>query len=247
MVESWVWDNAKLGLQTLARLDGVSNLEARLRKFIASLSPMLMLVVFFLPLALAPLLTKGAFILMGEGHILLGISIILVGQTLVLGTMAFLFDMCRDKLFQMAWFAFLNGVILRTRVQAEEVVAPTWARRQEILAITRSRAEAAFVREKARFAQRWTTFRTARRLESRPFVNKQHVEQSLSDEPVYWPELRGLRCALRISTAISTSTVCDCEGSPARGEVPAGRRRPKSRKTHSILPGGPPDTVSCAA
>ncbi|MBI1869041.1 MAG: hypothetical protein HYS06_12250 [Methylocystis sp.] len=157
--ETWLWDHGKIGVQTLVRHGGGARLETRLQSCVADFSPLLTFVAFLFPLALMPPLLQAALALMAEGHIWLGIVIALAGQTLVLATMAFLFELWRDKLFQMTWFAFLDGLILGALSRAEELVAHVWSRRREVLVFLRNHVEAACGREKVRFARQWTILR----------------------------------------------------------------------------------------
>lgn len=171
LVETWFWDHGKIALQALARREGAATFEARLRNFIAGLSALSTFLVFLAPAALMLPLIEAALALMGAGYVLLGIAVLLIGQAIVLGATAFLFDLCRDKLFQMTWFALLDGLVLRARSRAEDWVAPVWARRREGLVFVRNHAEAALGREKLRCAEKWESIRT---LVARKAVLRRH-------------------------------------------------------------------------
>lgn len=124
LIESWLWDNVKLALVWLARELGLTKFEARLREFIAGLSPHATLAVFAVPaLSILPLklLAVGAI---AHGHVVAGLAVILAAKTLALGVTSFLFDLSRDKLLQLRWFARLYDLVLRIRAWAHELVEP---------------------------------------------------------------------------------------------------------------------------
>lgn len=131
LIESWLWDNVKLALVYLARELGLARLEARLREFIAGLSPYATLAVFAVPaLTILPLklLAVGAI---AHGHVVFGLVVIFAAKTLALGVTSFLFDMSRDKLLQLQWFEWLFALVLRIRAWAHELVEPVRRRLRE--------------------------------------------------------------------------------------------------------------------
>jgi len=77
-----------------------------------------------------------------QGHVGYGIMVIFAAKTLGLGVVAFLFDVCRDKLMQMPWFARFYALVLRVRAWAYGLLAPVRLRLHEILVATRLRLSA---------------------------------------------------------------------------------------------------------
>ncbi|PWB78631.1 MAG: hypothetical protein C3F11_22285 [Methylocystaceae bacterium] len=146
LIESWLWDNVKLALVWLARELGLAKIEASLREFIAGLSPYATLAVFAVPaLAILPLklLAVGAI---AHGHVAAGLAVILAAKTLALGVTSFLFDVSRDKLLQLSWFAQFYELVLRVRAWAHELVEPVRRRLREAKEFVEARV-AAFIGE----------------------------------------------------------------------------------------------------
>lgn len=159
LIESWLWDNVKLALVFLARKLGLTRLEESLRDFIAGLSPHATLAVFAVPaLAILPLklLAVGAI---AHGHVALGLAVILAAKTLALGVTSFLFDVSRDKLLQLPWFARLYEVVLRIRAWAHGLVEPLRRRLREAKEFVKTRVAALIGEGRSQFLRKLTLLR----------------------------------------------------------------------------------------
>ncbi|KAF2990428.1 hypothetical protein OGR47_14755 [Methylocystis sp. MJC1] len=124
LIESWLWDHLRDGLRALERWLGVERLEAWLEGLVARLSPPMALVLFVGPIIAILPLKIAALALLAHGHILTGVAVILLAKMLALGVEAFLFDICRDKLLQMQWFARFYSIVLDVRAWASALVKP---------------------------------------------------------------------------------------------------------------------------
>lgn len=124
LVESWLWDNVKIALLRLAEALGLKELEARLREFIAGLTPIAALVVFALPAITIFPLKLLAVAAIAHGHVVTGLAVILAAKTLALGVTSFLFDASRQKLLRIGWFEKLYETVLRVGRWAHERVEP---------------------------------------------------------------------------------------------------------------------------
>lgn len=138
LFESWVWDHVKDWLRALARSLGLERIEARLIDFLAPLSPRTTLAVFAIPAMVIFPLKLAAVSMLAHGEALAGIVVILTANVLALGVTGFLFDHCRDKLLQMAWFAHVYSVVLSVRAWADALVAPA---RQQLRELRRTIGE----------------------------------------------------------------------------------------------------------
>jgi hypothetical protein len=159
LVESWLWDNVKIGLVRLAHELGVTRLEAALRDFIAGLSPYAALAVFAVPAAaILPLklLAVGAI---AHGHVVAGLSVILAVKVLTLGVTSFLFDLSRDKLLQLGWFAKLYELVLRVRAWALDLVEPVRRRLHEVKAFVEARVSAFLGEGRSQFLRKLALLR----------------------------------------------------------------------------------------
>ncbi len=154
LIENWLWDHVKELLRALAEKLGLSELEAKLRNFSAASSPPMALAVFAVPaLSVIPVKILAVEMIAG-GHFLLGLIVILAAKTLALGVTAFLFDICRDKLMQIAWFVKFYELVLRIRAWAHALVEPA---RQQLHALRRlivERSAMVFGESKSQFSRR---------------------------------------------------------------------------------------------
>jgi hypothetical protein len=124
LIESWLWDHVKEWLRALALALGLKRIEAWLAAVVDGLSPTATLFVFALPALLILPFKLIAVALIVSGHIALGVATILAAKTLGVGVTAFLFDLCRDKLLELRWFASFYRLMLRIRAWAHDLVEP---------------------------------------------------------------------------------------------------------------------------
>lgn len=154
LFESWLWDHVKEWLRAAGRALGVERFEPWLAEFVAKLSPRLTLALFGLPAAAILPFKLLAVGLIAEGHIVLGLVAIFLAKTLALGVTAFLFDICRDKLLQMQWFAHFYSLVLDARAWAHALVAPVRAQLHAAAITVRAQIAALVGDERGGFARR---------------------------------------------------------------------------------------------
>jgi hypothetical protein len=133
LFESWLWDNVKEWLRQLERALGLERFETWLENVVAPLSPRMTLVLFGAPLLGLLPIKLAALALLAHGHILVGVALILLAKTLALGVEAFLFDICRNKLLEIEWFAQFYSIVLDVRAWASLLVRPYRARATEFM------------------------------------------------------------------------------------------------------------------
>lgn len=139
LFESWLWDHVKDWLRALGRLLGVERFEPWLRTFVDRLAPPMTLVLFAVPAVLIFPFKLMALGLIATGHVVVGVIAIFLAKTLALGVTSFLFDICRDKLLQMAWFGRFYSLVLDARAWASALVAPYKERLHVIVAGLKAR------------------------------------------------------------------------------------------------------------
>ncbi len=154
LIESWLWDHVKEWLRWLARRLGAERLEAFIVSFVEPLSPPATLIVFTVPVLLILPLKIYAVDLIATGHVGYGLTVILTAKTLGLGVTAFLFDLCRDKLLRMRWFAKFYDLVLRVRAWAHALVAPVRERLVALRAALRLRLGPFLAFGRSQFARR---------------------------------------------------------------------------------------------
>jgi hypothetical protein len=101
LFEEWGWDWLQALLARLARWPPLGRLEA----WIATLPPRAAVVLFFLPMLLLLPAKIGALWLIGAGHVLLGLLIVLVAKLVGTALVARLFTLMRPALLRLPWFA----------------------------------------------------------------------------------------------------------------------------------------------
>jgi len=124
LFESWLWDHVKDWLRAFGRLVGAERFEPWLARVVARLSPPMTLGLFVIPAAAIFPFKLLALGLIAKGHVVTGVVAIFLAKTLALGVSSFLFDICREKLMQMAGFAQFYSVVLNIRAWATDLVAP---------------------------------------------------------------------------------------------------------------------------
>jgi hypothetical protein len=125
LFEEWGWEPLQALLARLTRLPGLAWLERR----IAALPPYAALAVFFVPaLALLPLKLAALWIV-GQGHAVLGLLLILGAKVVGTAVVARLFALTRPALMSLDWFARLYGRWLawKERLLARVRASAVWA------------------------------------------------------------------------------------------------------------------------
>lgn len=142
LIESWIWDHVKEWLRLIERALGLERFERWLQNFVAPLSPQMTLALFAVPMIGVLPFKIAAFALLASGHVVLGVIFIFLVKSLTLGVEAFLFDICRDKLLQMEWFAGLYSMVLDIRAWSSMLVKPMKLRALAVWSRIRDRASA---------------------------------------------------------------------------------------------------------
>lgn len=128
LIESWIWDHVKDWLRRLEIALGFERFEFWLADYVARLTPQMTLALFAVP-TIAVLPFKFATVaLFAKGYVFSGIVFVFLVKSLTLGVEAFLFDICRDKLLQLSWFAQFYSLILDLRAWALALVRPLQTR-----------------------------------------------------------------------------------------------------------------------
>jgi hypothetical protein len=124
LFEAWLWEHlAPVVAWIVARIP-LRELKARIATAIESLPPAATLVVFIIPvLLLLPLKFLGLWML-AHGYWLGALVVLAIAKMVSLGVTAFIFDVTRPKLLQLAWFARLYDRVLVWLAWAHALVDP---------------------------------------------------------------------------------------------------------------------------
>src|SRR3954465_10930888 len=133
LIEAWLWDHLEPIVARIVAALPLQRLKQWLAARVAELSPAMTLVVFVVPvLPLFPLKLVGLWLLTHE-YWTSAVFTILFAKLLGVGVMAFVFDVTRPKLLEMAWFERIYEFILALRAKAAALVEPIKARMAEVL------------------------------------------------------------------------------------------------------------------
>ena len=133
LIEAWLWDHLEPIVAWFVALIPLRAFKQWLAERVDTLSPAMTLVVFIVPvIPLFPLNLIGLWLLTHE-YWTSAIFTILFAKFLGVGVTAFVFDVTRPKLLEMAWFERLYEFILALRAKAAALVDPIKARIVETL------------------------------------------------------------------------------------------------------------------
>jgi hypothetical protein len=162
LLETWLWDRLKpivawsVDHVLWRKMKGAAALR------IAELSPSAALIVFVIPVAILVPIKIAALWLMAHGAWWGALGVLLLGKLVGLGVTAFLFDLIREKLLQMATFRALYERVMAWRAWAHAEVRPLRHRLSAILFLIRPRRTQRLIRRLARL-------RAASQMQSPPF------------------------------------------------------------------------------
>ena len=132
LIEAWLWDHLEPIVARVVALLPLRAFKRWIARRLDALSPMMTLVVFIVPiLPLLPLKLVGFWLLTHEywGSAVLTI---IFAKLLGVGATAFIFDVTRPKLLQMAWFRKLYDLVTDVRRRARALVEPIRSRVRDV-------------------------------------------------------------------------------------------------------------------
>jgi hypothetical protein len=133
LIEAWLWDHLEAIVERIVAWIPLRAFKQWLSERVDALSPAMTLIVFAVPvIPLFPLKLVGLWLLAHEYWISAAI-VIVAGKFLGLGVTAFIFDVTRAKLLQVAWFKTSYEFIMAMRAKAAALVDPIKQRIREIL------------------------------------------------------------------------------------------------------------------
>ena len=133
LIEAWLWDRLEPIVASVVALIPLRTFKQWLIERVDTLSPAMTLVVFIVPvIPLFPLKLVGLWLLTHE-YWISAILTIIFAKFLGVGVAAFIFDVTRPKLLEMAWFEKLYEFIIELRAKANALVDPVKLRIKQIL------------------------------------------------------------------------------------------------------------------
>ena len=133
LIEAWLWDHLEPIVARMVARIPLRAFKQWLADRVDTLSPAMTLIVFAVPvIPLFPLKLVGLWLLAHE-YWVSAVIVIVLGKFVGLGVTAFIFDVTRPKLLEMAWFRKLYEFMLALRAKAAALVDPIKQRIREIL------------------------------------------------------------------------------------------------------------------
>jgi hypothetical protein len=128
LIEAWLWDHLEPIVARFVALLPLHAFKHWLAERVDTLSPAMTLIVFIVPIIpLFPLKLVGLWLLTHE-YWVSAILTIIFAKLLGVGVTAFIFDVTRPKLLQMAWFQRLYDLVIGLRSRARDLVEPIMSR-----------------------------------------------------------------------------------------------------------------------
>ena len=124
LIEAWLWDHLEPVVAWVVSALPLHTFKQWLAERVDSLSPAMTLIVFIVPIIpLFPLKLVGFWLLTHE-YWTSAILTIIFAKFLGVGVTAFIFDVTRPKLMEMAWFEKLYEFVIALRARAMALVDP---------------------------------------------------------------------------------------------------------------------------
>ena len=137
LFESWVWHKFITFSYFLVRLLPFEAFKRGVRRVIDALPPWATLVVFAVPLAVVEPMKLVAVYFLTHGHFVLGVLGFIALKFIAFALIAFMFELCRDKLLQLKWFVKVYEWIVWGEAWAHRLIDPYKTRVKQMIADAR--------------------------------------------------------------------------------------------------------------
>ena len=154
LLEAWLWAKLAPVVALLVSLLPLRAIKAKIAAAIEGLPPAATLIVFLVPVAILLPIKLVALWLFHGGHWFAGIGLLIFAKLAGLGVTAFIFELTRPKLLQIAWFARLYAIVMRGLDWAHAMVDPIKRRMRKYIYVLRPRNAGRFYRHLMRVRRR---------------------------------------------------------------------------------------------
>jgi hypothetical protein len=124
LIEAWLWDRLEPVVARIVAVVPFARLKAVLARWIDAIPPLGTLMLLALPAGAVVPLKLFSFWLMAQGAWAQAICLFVFAKMAALGTTAFIFDVGRNKLLQLAWFRKFYDYVIWLRQWAHALVDP---------------------------------------------------------------------------------------------------------------------------
>jgi hypothetical protein len=146
LLEAWLWDHLEPIVARGVNLFPWDKFKSRLRQMIEGLPPWATLFVFIVPFILMLPLKFLEVYFLATRNWLGAVGVILFVKLAGLGITAFIFDVTREKLLQMAWFARMYQWVLELRDWAHAITEPVRDRVRQLTWMLKPQRAGRFLR-----------------------------------------------------------------------------------------------------
>jgi hypothetical protein len=154
LMEAWLWDHLEPIVARVVNLIPWGKLKEKLARLIEDLPPWATLFVFVIPfIAMLPLKFLEVYFFATRNWFGV-IGVIVLVKLLGLGITAFIFDVTRDKLLQMAWFRRMYDWFMALRDWAHEITEPVRQRVRQLTWLLKPQRAGRFLRRFMRLRRR---------------------------------------------------------------------------------------------
>jgi hypothetical protein len=161
LLEAWLWDHLQPIVARVVNLIPWDAFKIRLARLVERLPPWATLLVFVVPfIAMLPLKFLEVYFLATRNW-LGAAGVILFVKLVGLGITAFIFDVTRDKLLQMAWFKRMYEWVIGLRDWAHNITGPVRNRMHQLSWLLKPQRAGKFLRRLMRLRRRAYRGRTA--------------------------------------------------------------------------------------
>ena len=161
LLEAWLWDHLEPVVARVVALIPWGRFKLRLARAIEMLPPWATLFVFVVPFILMLPLKFLEVYFLATRNWLGAIGVILFVKLVGLGITAFIFDVTRDKLLQMAWFRRVYDWFLWARDWSHAITEPVRERVRQLTWLLRPQRAGRFLRRLMRLRRKAYRGRTA--------------------------------------------------------------------------------------
>jgi hypothetical protein len=154
LFEAWLWDHLEPIVARVVNLIPWGRLKVKLRRLIVHLPPWATLFVFVIPfIVMLPLKFISVYFL-ATSNWLGAIGVLIFAKLFGLGVTAFIFDVTREKLLQMAWFRRIYDWVMALRRWAHDITEPVRERMRQLIWLLKPQRAGRFLRRFLRLRRR---------------------------------------------------------------------------------------------
>ena len=124
LLEAWLWDLIQPLIAWLMAQLPWQAFKTTLARNVARLPAAIVVFLFVLPEAIGLPLQLFALWIVAKGAVITGTLLFFAVKTLGLALALVLFEACKDKLMELAWFRFAHDQVMRARAWARAQVQP---------------------------------------------------------------------------------------------------------------------------